>query len=135
MSEPHIKSKLRSYDRGHRIESADIGEVWVYEDTGDVFNETNRRPCKRCGKSPTPEGYDACLGYIKGAKSVCCGHGVTEPILMMKKRFGLEYICNLYFAITDALFILQMKVPFLRRFSYSIKLADFEQHKRKDDTE
>lgn len=28
---------------------------------------------------PTKEGYDACLGYIKGAKSACCGHGIEEP--------------------------------------------------------
>ncbi len=33
-------------------------------------------PCKRCGKLPTPEGYDACLGYLPGVASACCGHGV-----------------------------------------------------------
>ena len=27
---------------------------------------------------PTKEGYDACLGYIEGAMSACCGHGVEK---------------------------------------------------------
>jgi DNA-binding XRE family transcriptional regulator len=33
------------------------------------------RPCPQCEQPPTPEGYDACLGYIHGVYSACCGHG------------------------------------------------------------
>jgi hypothetical protein len=36
-------------------------------------------PCRLCGRPPTSEGYDACLGELRGAVSACCGHGVTEP--------------------------------------------------------
>jgi hypothetical protein len=33
---------------------------------------------------PTSEGYDACLGFIPGVESACCGHGVEEPYQMTK---------------------------------------------------
>ena len=65
-----IKSNLR----GHEI--IFINDEWVYADTKESIN--NIRPCVRCGCMPTSKGYDACLGYIKGVKSACCGHGVIE---------------------------------------------------------
>ncbi len=40
------------------------------------FLSRNRVRCIRCGEPPTSEGHDACLGYIPGIKSACCGHGV-----------------------------------------------------------
>jgi hypothetical protein len=40
------------------------------------------RECKRCGCKPTDEGYDACIGFMHGVKSACCGHGVVDPILI-----------------------------------------------------
>lgn len=36
------------------------------------------KSCPRCGRMPTPEGHDACLGWIPGVRSACCGHGVEE---------------------------------------------------------
>ena len=69
--------KAHSHRRGHEIESED-GETWYYSDTGELADY--ERPCIRCGRMPTEEGYDACIGYVEGAWSVCCGHGVTEPI-------------------------------------------------------
>ena len=62
-----------SYQRGNEIVSD--GKVWTYQD-GTLVSE--ERPCVRCGQMPTPEGYDACLGYIPGIESACCGHGVEE---------------------------------------------------------
>lgn len=56
------------------------GKTWRYADTGEPSNLP--RPCARCGRMPTPEGYDACLGYIPGALAACCGHGVQEPYVM-----------------------------------------------------
>ena len=53
---------------------------WVYSDDRSPISE--EKPCVRCGQVPTQEGYDACLGYIPGATSACCGHGVTDPVLM-----------------------------------------------------
>ena len=67
---------IRSYLRGHQIEFT-AGQ-WRYSDTGESAEYD--RPCKRCGEMPTIAGYDACMGYIPGALSVCCGHGVHKPI-------------------------------------------------------
>ena len=60
------------------------GKVWRYADTKEIVDEL--RPCKRCGKSPTPEGHDACLGYIEGAASMCCGHGIATQIIITAER-------------------------------------------------
>jgi hypothetical protein len=42
----------------------------------------NFRPCPKCKKMPTEEGYDACLGRIEGTKNACCGHGIQEGFIM-----------------------------------------------------
>jgi hypothetical protein len=64
-----------SYLRGNKIE---YNSKWVYSDTKESISKG--RHCVRCGLMPTKEGYDHCLGYIKGLKSACCGHGVTDKI-------------------------------------------------------
>lgn len=61
------------YLRGH--EAHFNGKDWFYLDNSEPVTD---RPCIRCGKTPTPEGHDACLGYIKGATAACCGHGIEE---------------------------------------------------------
>jgi hypothetical protein len=65
----------RAHSRGHDIEYLN---GWVYSDTKEPIKK--ERPCNKCGQLPTNEGYDACLGYIKGIKSACCGHGIGKPI-------------------------------------------------------
>lgn len=52
-----------------------------YVDTGAIAGARlqDSRPCARCGRPPTPEGHDACLGKIDGVVSACCGHGKEEP--------------------------------------------------------
>jgi len=65
---------ITAYSRGHKIYYD--GKDWRYLDNGDI--DTNSRPCIRCGKIPTKEGFDACLGYRKGVTSACCGHGVEK---------------------------------------------------------
>ena len=74
----------RSWIRGHLAEWD--GEAWRYADTGEVADHD--RPCVRCGKLPTPEGHDACLGYVPGVMDACCGHGVHEPWIRRKERDG-----------------------------------------------
>lgn len=59
--------------------SPDIG--WCFDDTGKQID--HRRPCARCRMPPTPEGYDACLGYIPRLEAACCGHGVEQPSIGM----------------------------------------------------
>ena len=51
---------------------------WVYKDTGLSVEETHQeRPCGKCNKERTSEGYDACLGTLPGTMNACCGHGET----------------------------------------------------------
>jgi len=68
-----------SHRRGHPIEYRDGG--WRYTDTGEPADHD--RPCIRCGRMPTPEGYDACLGYVPSAIAACCGHGVESSIIIL----------------------------------------------------
>jgi hypothetical protein len=60
--------------RGHPVTWD--GEHWRYED-GVVAD--GLRPCVKCGLPPTSEGYDSCIGFVPGAASVCCGHGIEAP--------------------------------------------------------
>ena len=67
---------VTTYSRGHK--SYYDGKNWRYCDNNEIDDGT--RACVRCGKLPTPEGYDSCLGYIKGVTSGCCGHGISSII-------------------------------------------------------
>lgn len=67
----------KSHSRGHEIYYD--GFVWRYTDTNMVLDDN--RVCKRCGKSPTKEGEDNCLGHIDGATSCCCGHGIEDTYI------------------------------------------------------
>jgi hypothetical protein len=71
-----------SYLRGHRIYWDFSIKDWRYLDN-DAIAEDNR-PCIKCGHLPTPEGYDFCLGKIRGAKSACCGHGIYQGSVLYK---------------------------------------------------
>jgi len=64
-----------SFDRGHEIYFNVKKNRWYFVDN-DTPILYNKRECKFCGKKPTKEGYDACLGHIEGAMAACCGHGV-----------------------------------------------------------
>ena len=69
---------IKAYSRGWEIYYD--GNNWRYTDTNKIDNDL--RSCKNCGKFPTKEGYDACIGYIDGAKSACCGHGVKKSYII-----------------------------------------------------
>ena len=73
---------VKSYSRGWEIYYD--GENWRYIDNNEIENDS--RPCKKCGRTPTKDGYDACLGHIEGARSACCGHGVEEPYVMYEAK-------------------------------------------------
>lgn len=68
------------YMRGHLIEFS--GDKWLYKDTRSLADDS--RACIKCNLAPTEEGFDPCIGFVKGAISVCCGHGV-EPAYI---KFG-----------------------------------------------
>jgi hypothetical protein len=68
-----------STSRGHQTYWD--GQDWRYSDTHTL--DDGWRPCLRCGRMPTPEGHDACLGHLEGVTSACCGHGVVEPYVVL----------------------------------------------------
>jgi hypothetical protein len=70
-----------SYDRGHKIYLRNSG-FWHYVDNDKIMDAM--RPCKKCKKKPTKEGYDACIGHIDGADSACCGHGIEDAYVINK---------------------------------------------------
>ena len=75
---------ITSYCLGHKIVYLD---QWRYLDTKERIK---LRPCIRCGKTPKSlNSPDPCLGYIKGVKSACCGHGVEKGYIIRKS----SYIC------------------------------------------
>lgn len=67
------------HQRGWPIYYDHEDQEWKYQDTEELASLDNR-PCTRCGKVPTKEGYDACQGFVEGKTSVCCGHGKSKPI-------------------------------------------------------
>jgi len=70
---------IYSHHRGHPIEFTH--KKWRYSDDKTPI-QNHERPCTRCGRMPTPEGYDACLGHLKGVTSACCGHGIHEKTII-----------------------------------------------------
>lgn len=70
------------YSRGHLV-LVDEDDQGRYADTGELAVD-NQRPCPLCHKPPTPEGYDACLGFIPNCRSACCGHGVEYGYVVME---------------------------------------------------
>ena len=60
---------ITSHYRGHKIIYTD---KWTFADGSKLCEVL----CKRCGKMPTAEGHDSCLGHIDGVTAACCGHGV-----------------------------------------------------------
>ncbi len=73
---------IKAYQRGHAVHFDEMDQAWRYADTNELCD--GMRPCVRCGKSPTKEGYDACLGHIEGVRSACCGHGVEKSYIVVQ---------------------------------------------------
>lgn len=61
--------------RGHEIYVGDNGYYYYVDNDESVADTWENRPCGHCGLANTPEGYDGCIGEIKGAMNACCGHG------------------------------------------------------------
>jgi len=75
---------VSTFFRGWKAHYDEEKQTWFYEDGQPVG--VGEKPCRRCGRPPTPEGIDACLGYIKGAVSACCGHGVEEGYTIYRNK-------------------------------------------------
>lgn len=74
---------VKSFFRGHEAFLREDGN-WYYTDNNQIVDE--KRECKLCGKSPTIEGFDSCIGHIDNAISACCGHGVCKPYIIKNKN-------------------------------------------------
>lgn len=75
---------------GHTIAVLDDGSEY-YCDTMEPFDaEFPTRPCTRCGKYPTPEGHDSCLGDLPGVEFACCGHGVEKAYISFKNGITIR---------------------------------------------
>lgn len=70
---------VHTFKRGHKIIYLPC-KGYIYADTGEPISV--ERPCKKCGKIPTEEGHDACLGTLKGVMFACCGHGTEDGYSM-----------------------------------------------------
>lgn len=81
----------RSWFRGHEVRWIEAEKCWVYADDGSPTEI--ERQCKRCGRPPTAEGHDACLGEIPGVTAACCGHGVLNAEYFETGDVGVTGIC------------------------------------------
>jgi len=60
---------------GNPIYYDEAAEIFRYASDDEPINWNNHRPCPKCGKRPFDTGEDACMGYLPGVVSACCGHG------------------------------------------------------------
>jgi hypothetical protein len=74
------------YLNGHEAYWDIDTDQWLWCDNNQPTGWGNdcKRECPACNKPPTSEGYDACLGHIKGADYACCGHGVEDGYIIYK---------------------------------------------------
>lgn len=86
-SEYYFDEELKKYKLNTEREMPTVHGVTVHWDgtaksyrissTGELVNKDySNCICPHCGRPPTPEGHDACLGTLKGVAYACCGHGV-----------------------------------------------------------
>lgn len=80
---------MTAYTRSRGHEAYHDGVCWRFIDTDELVDASNR-PCARCGKPPTPEGFDACQGYVPGATSVCCGHGFSQDAVCIMEEIKIN---------------------------------------------
>lgn len=90
---------ITSYKRGHGY-YYDGEDIEFYVDTKEPTS--TERPCVKCGKMPTKEGHDACLGNLPGVNAACCGHGVDEGYIGFKNGITIRGIFNIDITLEEA---------------------------------
>lgn len=68
------------YEHGH----------WRWADTHDPIGN-DIRPCPHCGKRPTKQGEDGCLGHLPGVVQACCGHGIEDGYITFENGIEIEF--------------------------------------------
>lgn len=81
--------------RGHLLKSLPYDKLkpmrLVFADTGEEYVAGQERACAQCGKHPTAEGHDACLGELPGVSFACCGHGVGLGYIVFKDSTVIRF--------------------------------------------
>lgn len=54
------------------------GDTWRYSKDDVMVRNNVNISCGYCGKEPTEDGHDGCIGELMGLMNACCGHGETE---------------------------------------------------------
>ena len=52
------------------------GKPDSYIDSGKPIEIPCARPCPKCGRFQSPQGFDPCIANLPGVLAACCGHGV-----------------------------------------------------------
>lgn len=63
---------------------------WRWADTLEPVGD-EIRPCPHCGKIPTKEGEDGCLGHLPGVTHACCGHGVEDGYICFESGIEIDF--------------------------------------------
>ena len=81
-----MSTLLISFVRGHETYWNEKDDSWHYRDNNEIvpLEYKDNRPCIKCQKPPTKEGYDPCMGLVPDAVAACCGHGIDEGYVMKK---------------------------------------------------
>jgi hypothetical protein len=81
--------------RGHDVRHLGNGE-FVWADTGEPYETSYSagRPCAKCERPPTKEGFDACLRRLPGVVAACCGHGKDEGYLLFENGVAITLPVN-----------------------------------------
>lgn len=60
--------------------------------TSDMVGSGQFGVCDKCGKPPSKEGHDGCLGTLLGnIMNACCGHGKdSQAYIQYWDRSGIE---------------------------------------------
>lgn len=59
--------------RGHMVIAKGRKFTWADNGRAAIYD----RPCIKCGlKAVNDKAPDPCIGYLKGVKFACCGHGI-----------------------------------------------------------
>ena len=90
---------ITGYNRGHEYSYEWKGLEFHLENPSPVSKE---KSCIKCGKIPTREGHDACLGTLPGVIAACCGHGVEEGYILFENGISIRGNFNIEIPLDDA---------------------------------
>lgn len=78
----------RCSGEGYKTTVTDDGDR-LYADIGMSVDE-GYRPCAKCGKYPTKEGHDTCLGTLGHVINACCGHGKNKGYIQFDNGVSIR---------------------------------------------